>query len=71
MRGSKTYRWCGKTMKERRTEIGLSLQDIGTEIGTARTYVWEIEDGSQPTIGFAYHIAKILKKPISFFLEEC
>lgn len=56
-------------MKERRSEIGLSLSDIGDEIGTSRSYVWEIEEGSQPTIGFAYHISKILKKPISFFLK--
>lgn len=71
MRGSKIFQWNGAAMKSRRSQLGMSLAELGEQIGTARSYVWEIEEGCQPTIGYAYHIAKILKKPLSFFVREC
>lgn len=71
MRGSQVFRWNGKLMKSRRTELGISLADIADEIGTSRGYLWQIEDGCEPSIGFAYHISQILKKPLSFFVREC
>lgn len=71
-RGDKKFKWDGKKMSHARIERGLSLQALGDEVGTSKSYVWEIEnDRSQPTIGYAYHISQILKKPISFFMKLC
>ena len=71
MRGSQNFKWDGAVMKARRTFLDISLAELGELIGTSRSYLWEIEEGSQPTAGYAYHIAKILKKPVSFFIREC
>ncbi len=70
-RGSKKFRWCGEKMKSRRIALGLTIQELADQIGTSKSYTWEMEGISQPTVGYAYDIAKILKKPLSFFMIEC
>lgn len=67
--GSQKYRWNGATMKKRREALNLTLQTLADAIGTSKSYTWEIEQGSQPTAGYAYDIAKKLKKPISYFIS--
>ncbi len=71
IRGSANYKWNGSAMKVGRMEQDMTLQELAEAIGTSKSYVWEMERSSQPTVGYAYNIAKILKKPLSFFMIEC
>ena len=48
-------------LKKIRLAQGLSLDDIGSKIGSSKSYIWELEKGkSSPSLVKAYAISKIL-----------
>lgn len=70
-RGSAFFLWDGVKMAAQRTAMKISLQGLADQLGTSKSYVWEIEQGrSQPTIGYAYHIAEELQKPVEHFIKR-
>lgn len=54
----------GEKIKELRTEKGWSLDDLSTRSGVARTTIWGIEKGSQPSYDKINKIATALEVPI-------
>jgi len=39
-------KFLGNRMKERREELGFTLQDVAEFIGSSKSYIWEIENGN-------------------------
>lgn len=52
-----------ETIKECRKLHSLSLQDVATASGLAKTHVWHLERGrsTNPTIETVYHLANAIK----------
>ena len=50
-------------IKQRRSELGLSLQQVGDRAGISKTQVWELEDGrsKNPTLETIVSIAAALQ----------
>jgi transcriptional regulator with XRE-family HTH domain len=57
----------GVNMKARRSELGLTLQQIADRAGTSKSHVWELEQGrsANPTITMTVAIADALSMSIN------
>ena len=56
----------GKRVREERTKIGLSQEELGFQTGLDRTYISGIERGNRnPSLKNIGKIAKTLKVPLS------
>jgi len=61
----------GKKIKVARVELDLNQTDLAKKIGAKQKSISRYENGlSMPTIETLVRIAKVLKKPTDFFLEE-
>jgi len=62
----------GERLKQRRLELGLTLEQVGKGVKSSKSYIWEIEN--KPTLKPSFKkivlICNILKLPIAE-LAEC
>ena len=68
--GQMKYENIGKTIKDRRLELGLSLEDVGKSLGVNRTTVmrWEKGDIASLKTSHVYLLSKILYLPTETLL---
>jgi len=61
----------GKKIKLARVELDLNQTELATKIGTTQESISRYESGlSLPSLETLVKIAKALKKPTSYFLDE-
>jgi len=61
----------GKKVKVARVELDLNQTDLAKKIGAKQKSISRYENGlSMPSIETLVKIAKVLKKPASYFLDE-
>lgn len=61
----------GKRLNQLRTAQGLRLQDVADSVGTARTYISDIESGRAcPSVRMLSKICEALNAPASYFLAD-
>lgn len=66
MQATSTRKQFGKKLKEVRTKIGLSQEELGFRAGIHRTYIGAIERGEQNiSVDNIHKLAKALKIPVS------
>lgn len=60
----------GRVVRERRRELGLSLDDVATRAGCTKSHVWEIEKGHSvnPTIRTALALCRALQCSLNTLL---
>jgi len=60
----------GNRIRKKRIELGLSQEMLGEMCELHRTYIGAVERGEKNvTVITLIKIAKVLKEPISFFIE--
>jgi transcriptional regulator with XRE-family HTH domain len=61
----------GKKIKLSRVELDLNQSELAAKIGAKQKSISRYENGlSMPSIDTLVKIAKVLKKPAGYFLEE-
>lgn len=61
----------GKKIKVARVELDLNQTDLAKKIGAKQKSISRYENGlSMPSIQTLVKIAKVVKKPASYFLDE-
>ena len=61
----------GKKIKIARIELDMNQTDLANKIGAKQKSISRYENGlSMPSIETLVKIAKVLKKPASYFLDE-
>lgn len=57
-------------LKRARKEERYSMQTLADAIGSSKSHIWEIESGytEDPRLSTVCKIAKVLKKPIDYFI---
>lgn len=57
----------GKNMRDRRSELGLSLEEVAKRAGTSKSHIWHLEKGksANPTITMTLAIADALSMSIN------
>ena len=55
-------RFCPERLHARRKELGLSLQQLATSIGSSKSYIWELENKPErtPSVDKVFELAKFL-----------
>ncbi|KAF0184383.1 MAG: putative transcriptional regulator [Hyphomonadaceae bacterium] len=60
-----------QVLKELRTEIGLTQQELGDKLSVSRQAIIALETGKHiPSLDLAYKIAALFKKPIEEIFEN-
>ena len=61
----------GTKLRERRRELGLTMQLVADQAGLSIGFISQIENGfSSPSLSSLAAISKILQMPIAYFLEQ-
>lgn len=60
----------GPSIKKRRAEIGVSLDEVATRAGTSKSHIWELEQGRSvnPSIRMLISVAAALNTSINTLL---
>lgn len=63
--------YVGQMIRKRRTEIGLSQEQVALQAGVTTTYLGQVERGDRnPTVGFLEKVAESLEVDITYFFEN-
>jgi len=70
MNNDQMARKIGANMRRRRSDLGLSLQDVANRAGMSKTNVWELERGNNPnpTLRSVMAIMQALYMPLNELL---
>ena len=62
----------GKKIKSRRTQLGMTLEQLADKSGCSKSYIWELENKNapQPSAEKFFAIAKALGVTPEFLLDE-
>ena len=61
----------GDKLKKLRKDNGLSLDNIAQQIGSCKSYVWDIEKGnSEPSGNLVYRLSKALCVDMEYFYND-
>ena len=67
----KKHRFDGAFLKTLRKRNGMTLEELGEEIGTSKSYMHELENGKcEPSFHKAYALAKVLGVEMKLFGRE-
>lgn len=63
-------KWQGKTQKQQREKLGYSQGELAKLIGVTQGNISALEMKlTQPRVGMAMDIARVLQKPLDFFIK--
>lgn len=57
-------------LKERRLELGLTLQDVGNKTASSKSYIWELENNNilKPSAEKLQSVAEALETTVNYLL---
>lgn len=59
----------GAFLRQRRLDLGLTLQQVADQAGTSKSYIWELEQGnSRPGLDMAGTLAGVLEFPLTAYV---
>ena len=62
----------GKNLKARREKLQLTLEEVASEIGSTKSYLWELENkpNARPSADLAYRLATALGTTVGVLMGE-